>query len=264
MRRFHLMEFHEQPWYPDSWRQLTQHTLGWCGGAMKPLDIFSDHFRSFLERIRPRKVLDLCSGSGQFTATFWRGALDGLELESRPQLVLSDLYPNLERYRQLERAHPDISHHAEPIDALEPPEDGGDVWMMIESLHHFRPSEVRQILQKATENADGFAAFEITQRRLKNILTVVPMMALTTPLTIAFLVRPFSFKNVLWGLLVPIVPLTLIWDAVASNLRSYTLEELEEMTRSIDAPNFQWEMRSLPVPRTNGLMATYLFGWRRD
>ena len=57
------------------------------------------------------------------------------------------------------------------------------------------------------------------------------------------------------------LPLQAAFDGVVSNLRTYTVAELEEITRSIDSPGFEWEIGTAPIPRSP-LKATYVFGWR--
>ena len=63
MRRYHLWELHEEPWYPTVWRSHFQLTLGRIGCLLRPLDGFVENFRKFLQRVRPKSILELCSGS---------------------------------------------------------------------------------------------------------------------------------------------------------------------------------------------------------
>ena len=70
-------------------------------------------------------------------------------------------------------------------------------------------------------------------------------------------------RAVLWGVLVPVVPLICFIDTVVSILRTYTVDELERFTRAADAAGFEWEIGTVPVPNTK-LVATYVFGWRAE
>ena len=136
--------------------------------------------------------------------------------------------------------------------------------MMVESLHHFRPGEVRTILRNAAENANGFAAIELTQRSWKNMAFVILMTPIPCVLFAAFLVKPIRWLNILWGLLIPVVPFTIVFDGAVSNLRTYTVAELEEMTGSVGASDFAWEVGTTGMPRIPGLEVTYVFGWRTN
>ena len=264
LRRLHLIELHEQPWFPAKWRCHFQLALGRVGSLTRALDPLAERFQQLLARTRPTRVLELCSGSGEYGVSFWQRVASALAAEDRPQLVLSDLYPNLANYRLLKEEHADIDYLPGPINALDPPQDVGGVWMTIESLHHFHPEEVCTILRQAAEHTDGFAAFEITQRSWRNFLTVLVGVPLTSVVLCTVLLRPFRWHHLLWGLLLPVVPFTLLFDGLVSNLRSYSVEELQEITAAVGATDFSWEVGTEVIPKTGGLRATYLLGWRES
>ena len=64
-----------------------------------------------------------------------------------------------------------------------------------------------------------------------------------------------------WGLLIPVVPLMALFDGIVSNLRTYTVEELAAFTREIDVPGFVWEVGAVDMPGVP-LKATCVFGYR--
>jgi hypothetical protein len=88
-------------------------------------------------------------------------------------------------------------------------------------------------------------------------------MPITAACIIAFLLRPWRLSNLIFGLLLPVVPLALAFDSIVSNLRTYTVDELRAMVASIDAPDFAWEVDTVPVDGMQ-LRSTYLLGWRRS
>ena len=107
--------------------------------------------------------------------------------------------------------------------------------------------------------------------RIWQILLVLLLISFVGPmaeiqwltLITAFGLRPWRPAHLLWGLLLPVLPLVALIDGTVSNLRSYSREELEELANSIDAPDFVWQIGSLPMARSK-LEATYLVGWRRS
>ncbi len=265
MRRFHLWELHEEPWYPIGWRNHFQLMLGRIGCLFQPLESFGDKFESFLEKVQPKSILELCSGSGENSVSIYARLVSSLTSPNKPKLILSDLYPNIRSYSKLKEEYSGlIDYHAEALDCLAIPKEASDAWMMLESLHHFRPGEVRTILRNATENADGFAAAETTQRSWTNMAFTIFVAPILSVLIAAFLVKPIRFSNIFWGLLIPVVPFTMVFDAAVSNLRSYTVEELEEMIDSVRSAEFAWEVGTTEMPRLPGLKVTYVFGWRKD
>ena len=262
MRRYHLIELHEQPWFPASWRRLFQSGIGQAIRTLGALDEVAESFERFLDRICPSTVLDLCSGSGEAVVSLWKRITPKSSPAERPRLTLSDLYPHEPAYAALKASHPGlVDFYPEPVDALDPPADAPRVRTMFDSLHHFRPDQVREILRKASESADGFAAFEITGRTWKNMLMTVFCLPFGAAFITAFLVRPVRPRNLIWGLLLPVIPLVAVFDGLVSNLRTYTVEELEEITRSIASPDFSWEIGTARIPGTP-LRSTYIYGWR--
>jgi hypothetical protein len=260
MRRLHLIELHEQEWIPRAWGELFQKTLGQLLSKGKLFEAVADCLQHSLRKLQTDAVLDLCSGSGDLAVNIWRG-LDKASAEDEiPRLVLSDLFPNLAAYREHKKEHGElVEFYSEPINALHPPEGGPRVWMMIQSLHHFRPEEARSILQNAARNADGFIVLETTQRTFKNFM--IGFLGFFGTILVAFRIRPWRFRNLLWGFLVPVVPMMMSIDGIVSVLRSYTLDELDEFTQSVGESDFSWERGYVPVPGTP-LKITYLVGWR--
>lgn len=262
MRRQHLIELHEQSWYPAAWRSLFQRGLGRAHALTNAFERFHAPFGEFLTRLRPAAILDLCSGSGDAAASTWTGIAEHLGAELRPVLVLSDLFPNVESYRRIKERYPDaIDFFPAPVDALRVPAAAPRVRTLFNSFHHFRPAQAEGILRDAAETGDGIAIFEVTGRTWLNMVQTLFVLPIAAAFLTVFLLRPWRPSNLLWGLLIPVIPLTAVFDGIVSNLRTYTVAELEALVARIDAPDFEWEIGTVPMPRT-GLRATYLLGWR--
>lgn len=263
MRRVHGIELHEQPWFPRVWRELFQLSLGRVVSLIGPFKGAIEPFRALCRTAKPTAILELASGSGELSVSFWKDVCaESEELDSVP-LILSDLFPNRDAYHRFVAAHPGrVECIDEPVDALDPPAGEDRVWMMLEGLHHFTPDELRTLFGKATERAAGFVAFETTQRSWKNIALVL-LTAPTTVFITSCLVRPFRWRNLLWGLLLPVVPFTMVFDGVMSNLRSYTHEELWDLVDSA-GEGFSWRIEGIPAPGAGGLEITCIFGVREE
>ncbi len=267
MRRFHFIELHEQSWYPQSWREIFQLLLGYGIDFMKPFDNMDGVLRDFFTKVRTENVLDLCSGSGEAALSVWGRSVPFFEEEDRRlKITLSDIYPNLPSYERLEGQHGElIEYYSEVVNAFDPPEGAPRIWSMIESLHHFRPDEVKKILRNATLKADGFVALETTGRTWRHICVIFFFLPLVTALVTAFQLRPWSFRNILWGLLFPVIPLTAVFDGFVSCLRTHTVEELEKLVSSLGNTDFSWQVGTREFSSKGpgrGLRATYLIGWR--
>ena len=266
MRRLHLIELHEQRWYPASCRELFQRLLGSGVHTFRLFDHLAEVLDGLCARVGTTNILDLCSGSGEAAVSVWERCASLLEKrERRLRIVLSDLFPNVAAYESLKGQYGElIEYYPQPVNALNPPADAPGLWSMIESLHHFRPEDARAILQNAANKADGFLALESTGKTWKHfllLLTIVPFIAAWTT---TIQLRPIRARNLLWGLLLPLVPFTSSFDGIVSSLRTYTPTDLEDIIASIDSENFSWRVGTAPVPEgpARGLEVTYVVGWR--
>ena len=226
MKRRKLVELHEEPWIPDSWRRIFQDGLGTATVNMKIYHEVIPKLRELLERTASTKIFDLCSGSAAVTIDLWWQLSEQLGEANRPKLILSDLYPNIPKMERARADHPDsIEIHAQPVDALEPPEGEGQIRSMISALHHFDPPEIRAILTDAARSSAGILVLEHTHRNWGSLLRNLPL-----PIPVAFLtafgLRPWQPSHLIWGLLLPVIPLMALWDGIVSTLRSYSEEEL--------------------------------------
>lgn len=257
-QRWPLFEFHEQPWFPDVWRKLVQRALGRSIGHLHVWGAAVDLLTTFLERSRPNSVLELASGSGELSTGVWHrlAASQG----HTPDLVLSDLYPDPEAFAARRTQSPDRVRSVDrSVDALDPPHDPQRAWLMLQSLHHFSPSQVSHLLRNATQNSAGFLAIESTRRNPLHTLAVL----LATPLFVwvTCTLKPFHWRHLLWGLLIPVVPLTLVVDGILSNLRSYSTQDLETLASQLD-DTMHWEVGTAKVPHLPGFRMVYLMVWR--
>jgi hypothetical protein len=80
------------------------------------------------------------------------------------------------------------------------------------------------------------------------------MVLLTAPL-----IRPFRWERLLYTYLIPLVPLTCLWDGFVSMLRAYTPEELEDLAASFGNVGYTWKAGQVKLDRSMAHL-TYLIG----
>jgi hypothetical protein len=255
MKRLHLLEIEDQAWCPRVVRDGITDYLQFVISTTKPYEPVVPVLASALERTDQRQVLDLCSGAAGPWLWLQRCLAErGLQVS----VCLTDKYPNAEAFQQLDRhANKTISYCAQPIDATQVPIDFKGFRTMFTAFHHFRAEQARAILADAARKRQGIAIFEFTQRSLLTLvlMLLVPFMfLLMTPL-----IRPFRWSRLLWTYLIPLIPMIATFDGMISCLRTYSRDELREMTNGIAARDYQWEVGLLrkkwaPVP------ITYLIG----
>ena len=119
---------------------------------------------------------------------------------------------------------------------------------------------VRELRESGLEVRAGarqpIAVFEIPERTLSVVLSTLlaPFMVLVaTPF-----IRPFRWGRLVYTYLLPLVPLTCLWDGVVSQLRAYTPDELDRLADDVSM-EYAWASGKVAV---GGLPArlTYLIG----
>ena len=256
MKRLHLIEIHEQGWCPGAVRKAETDYLQFTIAATKPYAAMVPILASALQRTGTQQVLDLCSGA----AGPWLWLHPVLaERGVNVSVCLTDKYPNREAFGGASRPTAQaITYHPEPVDATRVPGELPGFRTMFTAFHHFRPEQARAVLADAVRQRQGIAVFEATQRdALALVLTllVVPLMVLfMTPF-----IRPFRWSRLLWTYLVPVLPIVTLFDGLVSCLRTYSVQELRDLTAPLDANDYCWDIGTVkgkmaPIP------VTYLIG----
>ena len=253
MRRLHLVELGDLPWWP---RLLRDGATDYLRVAVRATNFYEPvprRLAAALQRSGATEILDLCSGGGGP----WDVLLPALRLEGIDVRVrLSDFYPNQAAFEQVAVEVPGLEFIASPIDATHVPEGTAGFRTIFAGFHHFRPREARALLASAVAAGEGVAVFEGTVRRplAIGLMFVVPLVVwLLTPR-----IRPFRWSRLFWTYLVPVIPLAIVFDGVVSCLRTYTPEEMLAMAKDV-GPGYEWEAGFDGPPRAP-IPLTYLIG----
>ncbi len=251
------MELHDQEWFPAAWRNLATDFLSFFFKTFRPYTSAAPVLAGALRRAHAGRIVDLCSGAGQPVLS----VLPELErLGAAPRgVVLTDKFPNLGAMRAAAAAwEGTVTCVERSVDATDVSQQLAGFRTLFTSFHHFRPPAARQILADACSKGEGIGIFEFTERNLwlwaLPVLLIPAMVWVCTPLIV-----PFSWRRLLFTYLLPVVPVVAMWDGLVSNLRTYTVSELEAMTAGLEGPGYRWEagrVRSLGLSRV-----TYLVGW---
>jgi hypothetical protein len=208
-----------------------------------------------LTRLGESRIVDLCSGGGGP----WLDLVRRIAAAGGPavRVTLTDAYPNRAAMTRLrEETAGAVDGALEPVLATHVPEQLTGFRTLFTALHHFPPAEARAILDDAVRRNQGIGVFEITQRSL---LSLVGMLFLPLFVLLATpFVRPFRWSRLLLTYLVPVIPLAVWFDGTVSCLRSYTPDELEQMTDA-HPDGYEWDIgviRSAPYLT----MVTYAIG----
>lgn len=253
--RLHWFELEDQPWFPAVIRDFATdyiHFIEITFHLHRPIVAL---LANALRTTKSGHVIDLCSGgAGPIPAL--QEALAAERLDVR--FTLTDRFPNLPAFRRAEAmSQGRITFVARPVDARAVPKDLRGFRTIFNSFHHFRPTDARAVLRDATNAAVPIGIFEIPERALLVILAT-----LLTPLSVALtapFIRPFRWQRLFWTYVLPLVPLTCLWDGIVSQLRAYTVEELGNLARDLAPDTYVWQSGQERVRSTPGHV-TYLLG----
>ena len=253
MRRFHLLELEDQPWFPAVVRDLATDYLQYIQTRFRLDRAMAPIVRRLLEQSGARRIVDLCSGgSGPLLLLVRDLAAAGVPVHA----TLTDLYPNAPAFEEIAGASAGlIDFEPLPVDARHVPPHLPGLRTIFNGFHHLRPWDARAVLHAAASAHQPIAIFEVSERSLRTLPVVLtPLFVwLATPF-----MRPFLWRRLFWTYLVPLVPLTCLWDGIVSQLRAYTLDELRQMCEGSAA--MTWEAGQISIARGSGRL-TYLIGF---
>jgi hypothetical protein len=242
VKRVHLFEFEDFPWFPGWLRDCMTRYIAAFHGVLGTKTQIAGLVARALARSPEPQVLDLCSGGSGPMLDVAR-LLESEHGVRGVSLTLSDLYPNRAQAAHVNAlGNPRIRYELEPIDAANVPERERGVRTMICSLHHMRPEQARRILRDAQRSGQPFVAYELSDNGPPIALfwLAIPFAFVMT-LFVTPLVRPMTWQQLVFTYLVPVIPLFVAWDGAVSNARTYTVSDLEELVAPLRADGYHWE-----------------------
>jgi hypothetical protein len=258
MKRIHLFEFEDKAWFPDWIRVLMTRYIMTFHKILGTADLLFPLVEKGLQSTDDKVILDLCSGSGgPMIEVLTR--LKKLPENKNLKLKLSDLYPNQSAADQFNKDNKrDIEYITTPLDASNVNKDLKGLRTMVSSMHHMRPNTAGKILQNAKESNQPILIFEISDNSQPIWIwwLAIPVAFITT-LFVTPMVRPMTWQQLVFTYLIPILPLFIAWDGAVSNVRTYTLEDMEILIQGLSDKNYQWEKGKI---KGKGGNKVYLLG----
>jgi hypothetical protein len=243
----------DQSWIPASLHKTLREVLGFH--LRVTLGYYyrwaATHAKARAERRGLGRVIEMGAGAAGFSETLARL----VEHDRAPlQVDVSDLRPDVARYRQLERDFPGVIHpHLEPLNILawQPPA-GGALVVMSAAFHHIPRLERPRIL-RALGRRDVII-FESVTRTVPSMLgcAIGFLPALATPLYFVGL-REGRWRRFFWCWIVPVAPIMVAWDGVISCLRCWTEDEWRAELAALDV-----DASSVAIERRR---FSHMIGW---
>ena len=260
MARIHLFEFTDMPWYPQIFRAMQTDYLQFAASMGSGHKNLIPLFQKALSRAGTRQIVDLCSGG----MGPWKNLKKQLrENGLRVTVTLTDKFPNPRSMARIsDSSKSGIRYCAEPIDAMNVPDQLEGMRTMFEGFHHFRPDQAREILKDAQEKGKAIGVFEASLIPPFSVVLLIlsPVITLLTYILVTPFIRPFSISRLFWTYILPVVPLATCWDGVISLLRVYSVGELNDLVKPIRNDNYAWDA-GLAGTGTPVFNFTYLIGY---
>lgn len=239
MKRRHLPELEDETWFPTMIRDFGTDYLQFLVNATGFYKNLVPTMQRGLAKAKQKVVIDIAAGGGGG----WKNLGPDLKAaEPDVKVVLTDYFPNLDAFKALQQKDPSLySFRSESVNALDVPKDLEGFRTQFLSFHHFRPADATKILQNAVDCKAPIMIVEVTERNVGNVIKMFSTL-LISPFIMLF-IRPFKIWRLFFTFIIPILPLFIAWDGIASVFRSYHPEEIEAMTKSLNnADSFTWEI----------------------
>lgn len=239
MKRFHALEWEDLPWFPGSWRDYGTDYLRFVATKFDIYKPILPVLKKGLDAGGAGAWVDCASGGG--------GGLINLARYLKTdypdlKITLTDFYPNIRAFERTQAAEPGIfGFEREPVNAMGvPPHLQGKFRTMFGSFHHFRPDEARRILQNAVDTNSPVAVFEPVGKNAMSFISMV--FVIFNVIFFTPFIRPLRFEVLPFIYLLPVIPLYIVWDGIASILRTYSEKELRELITGVNGSDrFRWE-----------------------
>jgi len=251
--RINLFEFEDLTWLPKAFRRYITDLLTFQIVKFGIYESAAPLISDVLKKTGHHTLVDLCSGSGG--PAFGVRKKISEEIGEDIHLFLTDKFPNIEAFSDNQDRL--VTPILDSVDASKVNSSLKGMRTMFTAFHHFTPEKAKEILQDAKNANMPIAIFEITERNPGSLMTL--LVAPITCLIFSLLVKPRKIGRFFWTYLIPFVPLMYTWDGLISNLRSYTKDELRQMTQELEGENFNWTVGELTSKFH--LKITYLIGY---
>jgi len=257
--RLHLFEFEDQPWFPAVLRAGQMDYLRFMISGLGTYRPVAPLLAAALHQTHQTQLLELGAGAGGGTETVLAALRQQPTTPPALRLLLTDLYPQPAAWADVaRRTSGTIRGHAAPVDALAVPPNLPGFRVIFSAFHHFAPPQAEALLRDAVARGTGIGVFEGAGKSWGEIalaLTVLPVAQLL--LTPFF--RPFWLSRLVFTYLLPLIPLTTIWDGVVSIFRMYPPRQLLALAQRADpAGRYRWQAGKLR--HWWGPRVTYLVG----
>lgn len=255
--RLHIFEFEDLPWFPHVLRQGQTDYLHFVISIAQAYKPAAPMVKEILDVTGDTQIVDLCSGGGGGVDMFLKNLI---ELTGKKiTIILSDKYPNIPAFERMKNeSNGNIDFIKESVDIKNAQLDIKGMRTLFSAFHHFKPEDAKSILRNAVKDNVPIAIFEGAD---KNILSFLGILLITPLIFLIFtpFIKPFKLSRIFFTYIIPLIPLTTVWDGLVSILRMYPPREMQKMAMEVDSPGYRWKSGKVSGKLGNAVL--YLTGY---
>jgi hypothetical protein len=240
MARRDAVELMDQPWLPGLLRDGITGALRASEELFHPYEALLPRLAAMLATTDSRRLVDLCSGAGGPSPSLFRRLR---ELGRADERVMTDRFPHAAAARHAAR-QPGVRYVPYSVDAtaVDPALTG--VRTLFNALHHLPPAVAKGVLRDAALARQPLLVVETLSRSPAGALGALNV-ALSCYATLPVPGPGWAARVVLtWP--VPILPVVMLWEGVASCWRCYDDVELTALLPAVDGYRFSVERVQVP------------------
>src|SRR4030095_1377362 len=236
--RLHLFEFEDCFWFPDVLRQGQTDYLHFVISKLNIYKPAAPLVKEIMDKSGTSQIIDLCSGGGGGADVFQKNLE---ELGSKVTIILSDKFPNIPAFEKMKNGSEEkIDFIKEPVDATNVPVDLIGMRTLFSAFHHFKPEDAISILRNAFKNKIPIAVFEGADKNILSFLGILLITPIIFIISTPFM-KPFKISRLFFTYIIPLIPITTVWDGLVSILRMYTPTEMLKMANETGNNNYIWK-----------------------
>lgn len=221
LKRIQFIELQDLPWVAAPIRNGVTSYLEFLLRIFKIYDPVSNIIQEIIKKNNNiDTIIDLCSGGGGPTRNI-------AKIFPKITFLLSDLYPNVEAFKNAKLKTKNIDYINDSVNAFEYKFKKNQLLTMYTAFHHFDDENAKKIIRNAVANNCSICINEFVQRDLKSLFMVFP-----SPFFMLFLmplVTPFNLNRLFFTYIIPLIPFMTFWDIIVTVLRIRKEYELKEL-----------------------------------
>ncbi|WP_054741600.1 hypothetical protein [Cellulosilyticum ruminicola] len=268
MKRVQLFEFMDLKYFPSFLRNLNTDVLELINSKGQTFDAMIPIIDDVSKKSKTNQIVDLCSGGG---GAWIRLSKLLKEKNTNVRIKLTDKFPNSKAIKRINSMQSVIKYEENSVDALNVPKNLQGVRTIFGGFHHMKEDVAKAILKKAKDDKQGIVISEAMLMPPKLAWITLPIQILLLPLMLIYYWIMYAkvmkgspltvVARLLFTYLIPIAPLTMIFDSFISIVRIYDKQMLEEMVQPLQGDDYTYKV---DIVRTNDKLppVVYVIGYQ--